>query len=61
MRALETNPRPPGAVLLAAQSGNRVWRIRVGEYRVLYEIQDDRLVVMVIRFGHRREVYRSRK
>jgi mRNA interferase RelE/StbE len=35
-----------------------VLRIRVGAYRVLYEVQDDRLVVLVIDVGHRREIYR---
>ena len=35
------------------------YRVRSGDYRIVYEIQDDRLVVLVIRIGHRREVYRS--
>jgi mRNA interferase RelE/StbE len=34
------------------------WRIRVGDYRILYTIEDRRLVVLVIKIGHRREVYR---
>ena len=36
-----------------------MWRIRVGDYRVLYEIHDDRLLVLVIRVAHRREAYRG--
>ena len=36
-----------------------LWRIRVGNYRVLYEVRDDVLVVLVVRIGHRREVYRG--
>jgi len=40
-----------------AGSGD-LWRIRVGDYRVVYTINDDRLVVTVVRVGHRREVYR---
>ena len=34
------------------------WRIRVGDYRIVYEIHDDRLLVLVVRAAHRREVYR---
>jgi len=37
-----------------------VYRIRVGEYRLIYEIIEDRLIVLVIKLGHRREVYRGR-
>jgi mRNA interferase RelE/StbE len=52
---LANDPRP-GAFKL---SGNHdVWRVRMGDYRILYRIEDDRLVVLVIRIGHRREVYR---
>jgi mRNA interferase RelE/StbE len=36
----------------------KTWRMRVGDYRVIYEIHDARLVVLVIRVGHRREIYR---
>ena len=36
-----------------------LWRIRVGAYRVVYAIEDDRLVVLVIKIGHRRDVYRG--
>jgi mRNA interferase RelE/StbE len=61
LRALETEPRPPGAAILAGGQHQRVWRIRVGDYRILYEIRDDQLVVLVIRLGHRGEVYRGRR
>jgi mRNA interferase RelE/StbE len=37
-----------------------LWRIRVGDFRVIYTIADDALVVTVVRVGHRREVYRNR-
>jgi len=57
---LQRQPRPTGAKLLVGSGGERIWRIRVGDYRVLYHIQEDRLVVLVIRIGHRREAYRSR-
>ncbi len=53
---LSTNPRPPGAKLL--KGGPGLLRIRVGDYRVIYKVEDDRLIVLVIRIGHRSEVYR---
>ncbi|MGH8117644.1 MAG: type II toxin-antitoxin system RelE family toxin [Rhodanobacteraceae bacterium] len=52
---LPDDPRPPGAVKLSAQER---YRIRQGVYRILYEIEDERLVV-VVKVGHRREVYRT--
>lgn len=60
IRTLAADPRPRGATLLADRPSERVWRVRVGDYRVLYEIRDKELVVLVVRVGHRREVYRSR-
>jgi len=53
---LSTNPRPPTAK--AIQGGHGILRIRVGDYRIIYKVEDDLLVVLVIRIGHRREVYR---
>jgi mRNA interferase RelE/StbE len=53
---LYDEPRPHNAKKLAG-SGSR-WRIRVGDYRVLYEIDDARKIVKVYRIAHRREVYR---
>ncbi len=41
---------------MAGEAG--VYRVRVGDYRIVYEVLDDRLVVQVVRVGHRREVYR---
>ncbi len=38
----------------------RLWRYRVGDWRIVCDIQDDRLVVLVLRIAHRREVYRGR-
>jgi mRNA interferase RelE/StbE len=51
---LEHDPRPPGCKKL---KGRDAWRIRVGDYRVIYEIHDSRLIVTIITIGHRREVY----
>jgi mRNA interferase RelE/StbE len=54
--ALTVNPRPPGCVKLAGEEN--VWRVRVRDYRILYEVHEGRLVVLVIRIAHRREAYR---
>jgi mRNA interferase RelE/StbE len=53
---LARNPRPPGAIRLVGGEGEL--RIRVGEYRIVYDIIDEQLVVLVLRVAHRREVYR---
>ena len=55
--ALAHNPRPAGVVKLA---GQEAYRIRVGDYRVVYEIHDRVLVVLVLTVGHRGDVYRGR-
>ena len=55
IEALAEDPRPAGAEKL---SGDDKYRIRQGDYRILYEIEDARLVVTVVRVGNRREVYR---
>jgi mRNA interferase RelE/StbE len=52
---LAQDPRPPGARALQGRPGLRV---RVGDYRIVYTIQDDVLLVVVVTLGHRREVYR---
>ena len=49
-------PRPPGC--LKMQGGQELYRIRIGDYRILYEIQDSALFVLVVRIGNRREIYR---
>jgi mRNA interferase RelE/StbE len=52
---LAADPRPPGAKALTGMTG--LLRVRIGDYRVVYEVQDDRLVVLVIDIGHRRDIY----
>jgi mRNA interferase RelE/StbE len=52
---LASNPRPPGCLKL--KGGNREWRIRVGDYRVVYTIDDTEFLVEVTRIRHRSEVY----
>jgi mRNA interferase RelE/StbE len=54
IRKLADNPRPSGCKKL---KGRDEYRIRVGDYRVIYEIHDDVLIVLVIKVAHRREVY----
>ncbi len=56
IESLQDNPRPATAVKL---TGHDVYRIRIGDYRVIYAIADERLVVLVVEIGHRREVYRG--
>ena len=51
---LAENPFPPGACKLTNRPG---WRIRIGDYRVLYKVESGQLTVFVFRAGHRREVY----
>ncbi len=53
---LVDEPRGGGAVKL--RGTDDTWRVRVGDFRVLYRIEGERLVVLIIRIGHRREVYR---
>lgn len=55
---LVLDPRPPGSRLLAGRPSERIWRLRVGEHRVLYEIRDAELLILVIRVAHRRDAYR---
>jgi mRNA interferase RelE/StbE len=53
--ALKDDPRPPGSKMLTGAHG--VWRIRIGDYRVVYTIDDQRRIVRVAAAGHRRDVY----
>lgn len=56
--ALAQNPRPPGSEQLKGE--DNAYRLRVGDYRILYEVHDRILLVLVVRVGHRREVYCKR-
>ena len=55
---LQTVPRPAGVKKLTAESD--LYRIRTGDYRIIYQIEDKRLVLLVVAIGHRRDVYRRR-
>ncbi len=56
INALATNPRPDGIKKLIRSEAH--YRLRVGDYRVIYSVIDDRLIIEVIRIGHRKDVYR---
>lgn len=55
---LAEDPRPPAATQLVGGSGE--WQARTGDYRIVYEIDDGALVVLVVAIGHRRETHRGR-
>ncbi len=55
---LATEPRPPSATQLVGGAGQ--WRVRTGDYRIVYEIHEQGLLVLVLSIGHRREIYRGR-
>jgi mRNA interferase RelE/StbE len=56
VRALAEDPRPVGCEKL---SGRELYRVRQGDYRIVYTIEDQRLIVEVIKVAHRRDVYRD--
>ncbi|WP_353508807.1 type II toxin-antitoxin system RelE/ParE family toxin [Intrasporangium sp.] len=55
---LGQDPRPAGAKKLVGGEGE--WRVRTGDYRIVYEVNDGVLLVLVLSVGHRREIYRRR-
>ncbi|TPW76893.1 type II toxin-antitoxin system RelE/ParE family toxin [Schumannella sp. 10F1B-5-1] len=58
IRALSEDPHPPGSIKLSGVDD--LFRIRIGDYRVIYSVDDGILTVLVVRVAHRREVYRRR-
>ena len=57
IQALAVDPRPPACKKLAGPDG--AFRVRAGDYRVVYTVNDREIVVEIIKIGHRREIYRS--
>ena len=56
LESLSENPRPSGTKKL--RGAEDLFRVREGNYRIIYQIQDELLVVLVVKVGHRREIYR---
>ncbi|MEE8125556.1 MAG: type II toxin-antitoxin system RelE/ParE family toxin [Nitrospirales bacterium] len=54
---LEVNPRPSGVKKLEGEKD--LYRLRVGDFRVIYTIRDRELIVLIVKIGHRREIYRQ--
>ena len=57
IQPLATEPTPPGSRKVRGYDG--VFRIRVGTYRILYRVEGRRLVIIILKIGHRREIYRT--
>ena len=55
LEALQENPRPAGSLKMHGSEG---WRVRLGDYRLIFDIDDRQKLVVVRRVGHRREIYR---
>ena len=55
-KALEDNPRPVGSLKMAGERD--LYRVRVGDYRLIYRIKDDIVLIVIVRVRHRREAYR---
>lgn len=56
LEELADNPRPPGVLKLEGEEN--LYRVRVGDYRIIYQIQDRVLLIVVVKVGHRGDVYR---
>ena len=54
IKQLQVDPRPVGCRKLKNREG---WRVRIGDYRVIYTIHDDELIILILKVGHRKEVY----
>ena len=57
-RRIDRLAQDPRAGVVKLRGAEHTWRVRVGDHRILYQIQDDRLLILVIRVAHRRDVYR---
>jgi len=56
MRTLADDPRPPGCIKLSGSKD--IYRVRVGDYRILYQVRNSEILVVVLEIGNRREIYR---
>ena len=55
IQSLEDDPRPPGCEKM---TGQERYRLRQGQYRILYSIQDEELSIWIVKVGHRKDIYR---
>jgi len=55
IKSLENNPRPEGSIKLTSEER---YRIRIGNYRILYEIIDDLLIIYIVKIAHRKDAYK---
>ena len=58
LESLAEDPRPPGCEKLSGETS--LYRVRLGDYRIIYDVQDKSLTVLVVKVGHRGDVYRKR-
>lgn len=58
VQQLAENPRPAGSKKL--KGSDNTYRIRQGDYRIIYDVEDDRVLVLVLKVAHRKDVYRRR-
>ena len=56
IQGLADNPRPAGVVKLSGEQ--QLYRLRHGDFRIIYEIRDDEVLVIIVKVGHRRDVYK---
>ncbi|MBI4236853.1 MAG: type II toxin-antitoxin system RelE/ParE family toxin [Deltaproteobacteria bacterium] len=59
LNLLSQNPYSELLKIKKLKGADALYRIRLGDYRIIYEVRNDRLVILVIKIGHRREVYRG--
>jgi mRNA interferase RelE/StbE len=57
IKNLGDNPRPVGVIKLSGKQD--LYRVRVGDYRIIYQIEDNVLLIIIVSVGHRREIYRN--
>ena len=55
IKSLATNPHPAGSIKLTSVEA---YRVRVGPYRVVYQVENEKLVILIVRVGHRKEIYK---
>lgn len=54
---LTVNPKPDGYKKLSGQSNPALYRIRIGDYRIIYAVEEDRLIILIVEVGHRKDIY----